>query len=163
MNGILRKLLLELEERGFRHVEKGYEAFMIEMPNGHRDHQEAVEYLEDLTLNYSVVAFKNFSFFAGENNDRITGIIEVLAGSLTRELVPVINIRAWHGERQYMYRILSERFLKRLRTFSNDDMGIDGFFEDMADIVSFLQRNVREWILTGKWPEEDNDTKTKED
>jgi hypothetical protein len=145
----------EIEGRGFRRVERYQEEMVPEMPNGFSDRKEAIDYLEDLTANYKVVAFKNLIFYAGECADRVVAVVEILVGSQTREILPVINIHAWKDEKRlYTYKNLSHSFVRALDRERDEKKAVDVFFEDIKDMVWIFQRDVAQWICTGKWPKE---------
>ena len=148
-----RKLHDEFRKRGFYDLSTA-PVELADMPNGFKNREEATKYLEELAANYNAVGFKNMIFYAGKDCDRIVAVVEILVGSVTREVVPVINVYAWYKDRRlYGYKISSERFVSAMH-HGWVDGAIEYLFEDTRDAVCAFQRDVTTWIVSGRWPEE---------
>lgn len=150
---LYQKLHDEFRERGFYDLSTA-PVELADMPNGFKNREEATKYLEELAANYNAVGFKNMLFYAGKDCDRIVAVVEILVGSVTRELVPVINVNAWYKDRRlYSYKQLCERFVTAMH-HGYVDGAIEFLFEDVRNVVCAFQRDVTTWIVSGRWPEE---------
>lgn len=150
---LYQKLHDEFRKRGFYDLSTAA-VELADMPNGFKNREDATKYLEELATKYKAVGFKNMIFYVGKDADRIVAVVEILIGSVTREIVPVINVNAWYKDRRlYNYKQLSERFVSAMH-HGWVDGAIEYLFEDTRDTVCAFQRDVTTWIVSGRWPEE---------
>lgn len=148
-----QKLHNEFAKRGFYDLSTA-PVENADMPNGFKNREEATKYLEELAANYNFVGYKNMIFYAGKDADRIVAVVEILVGSVTRELFPVININAWYKDRLlYCYKQLCEDYVKALR-YDNVDVALKQLFDDVSEVVNVFLRDVSTWLVDGHWAED---------
>ena len=116
--------------------------------------EKRVRYVKYLQENYRLAAIKNIIFSIGNDGsgECAGGWYEVLAGSRTKELFPMIFINLRHNERYYKmaYRC---QYIRDFAIRDNDGKEATHYIvECIKFMTSSLMDVLREWILDGKFP-----------
>ena len=109
------------------------------------------DYIRNIQKNYRFAAIKNIIFTIGQN-ECAGGFYEVLVGSQTKELYPMIYITLLYDERFYKMAYSCERIVDFVHCDNNGNGAIEYILECVRFTTGRLMDIVQEWILEGKFP-----------
>lgn len=148
-----QKLHNEFAKRGFYDLSTA-PVENADMPNGFKNREEATKYLEELAANYNFVGYKNMIFYAGKDADRIVAVVEILVGSVTRELMPVVKINAWYKDRRLYGYIKQSKYFVKAMQLESVDVALKLLFDDVSEVVNVFLCDVSTWLVDGHWAED---------
>jgi len=121
---------------------------------GINDTKKRSKYVKYLQENYRLAAIKNIIFNIGNDSasECAGGWYEVLVGSLTKELFPMIFINLKYNERYYKMAYQC-RYIHDFIIRDNEGKEATRYIvECIKYITSSLMDVLNEWILEGKFP-----------
>ena len=115
--------------------------------------EKRVKYVKYLQENYRLAAIKNIIFSIGNDGsgECAGGWYEILVGSQTREIYPMIFINLKYNERCYKMAYQC----RDIRNFIRDNDGNEAtryIVECIKFVTSSLMDMLHEWISEGKFP-----------